>query len=144
MNSQRRLCERLCAACIHHHAHDYDGACFGGTPFRETELDICPCPHKHGAEKCDGEHAAPECPDQQCWRRVPEEIHAASDRVSEQARFAAREFLARIEREMGAEDSAVVRDRVLFAYEMGYLRGHGDGMRVATAMWDELRRKGDQ
>jgi hypothetical protein len=66
---------------------------------------------------------------------------SSSDLAADQARFAAREFLARFEREMGVDQSAVVRDRMLFAYEMGYLRGHGDGMRAAVAMHDELRKK---
>jgi hypothetical protein len=64
-----------------------------------------------------------------------------SDQVSDQARFVAREFLARFEREMGVDQSAVVRDRMLFAFAMGYLRGHGEGMRAAIALHDELRRK---
>jgi hypothetical protein len=65
----------------------------------------------------------------------------ASEQASDQAKFAAREFLARWMRETGEVPSAVVTDRVLFAYEMGYLRGHGDGMRGATTMYDELKRK---
>lgn len=64
-----------------------------------------------------------------------------SDRAADQARFAARELLARFERELGVDQSAVVRDRMLFAYEMGYLRGHGDGMRAMSALHDELRKK---
>ncbi len=50
-----------------------------------------------------------------------------SDRASDQGRFAAREFVARWTRETGEQPSAVVTDRMLFAYEMGYLRGRGDG-----------------
>jgi hypothetical protein len=65
----------------------------------------------------------------------------AADQTGDQARFAAREFVARFEREMGGAVGAVVRDRMLFAYEMGYLRGRGDGMNAASAMYDELRRK---
>jgi len=53
----------------------------------------------------------------------------AANRAFEQARFAAREFVARFAREMGCEPSAVVTDRMLFAYEMGYLRGRGDEAR---------------
>jgi len=66
----------------------------------------------------------------------------AADQADHRARFAAREFVARWRRETG-EESAVVTDRMLFAYEMGYLRGHGDGMRALDAMIDELRRKDD-
>jgi len=46
-----RLCERLCAACGHHHAHDYGGVCYSGDkqPIKFV-LNACPCPHKHGAE----------------------------------------------------------------------------------------------
>ena len=66
-----------------------------------------------------------------------------SDQTSDRARFAAREFVTRFERETGGDLGAVVRDRMLFAYEMGYLRGHGDGMRALDAMIDELRRKDD-
>ena len=58
--------------------------------------------------------------------------------ASEQGRFAAREFLARWTRETGDEPSAVVTDRMLFAYEMGYLRGRGDGSRAAAQMFDEM------
>jgi hypothetical protein len=67
----------------------------------------------------------------------------ATDQASDQARFAAREFVAKFAREMGAELSAVVMDRMLFAYEMGYLRGCGEGMRAMSAFHDELRKKAD-
>jgi hypothetical protein len=66
-----------------------------------------------------------------------------TDRAAEQALFAARAFVARLERETGVEMQSVVRDRVLFAYEMGYLRGHGDGMHASMEIHDELRRKGN-
>lgn len=61
-----------------------------------------------------------------------------SAEASEQARFAAREFVARWYRETGEPPSAVVTDRMLFAYEMGYLRGHGDSMRSSAMMIDEM------
>jgi hypothetical protein len=61
-----------------------------------------------------------------------------SDEASEQARFAAREFVARWYRETGEAPSAVVTDRMLFAYEMGYLRGHGDSMKASSTMLDEM------
>ncbi len=65
----------------------------------------------------------------------------AVDQASDQARFAAREFCVRFERETEVPLSAVVRDRMLFAYEMGYLRGRTEGMRAAGAMYDETQRK---
>jgi hypothetical protein len=58
--------------------------------------------------------------------------------VSEQGRFAAREFVARWARETGEEPSAVVTDRMLFAYEMGYLRGRSAAARDAAQMHNEL------
>lgn len=60
------------------------------------------------------------------------------DQVSEQGRFAAREFLAHWTRETGEVPSAVVTDRMLFAYEMGYLRGRSDGSQAASQMFDEM------
>jgi hypothetical protein len=65
-------------------------------------------------------------------------VSAASDQAADQAKFAAREFVARWARETGEQLSAVVNDRMLFAYEMGYLRGHGDSMRTTSTMFDEL------
>jgi hypothetical protein len=53
----------------------------------------------------------------------------AADRVDEMGKFAAREFVARWARETGEGLSAVVTDRMLFAYEMGYLRGRSDAGR---------------
>ncbi len=58
--------------------------------------------------------------------------------ADEQGRFAAHEFLARWARETGEAPSAVVTDRMLFAYEMGYLRGRSDGSRAASQLFDEL------
>ena len=60
------------------------------------------------------------------------------DEVSEQGRFAAREFLARWTRETGEEPGAVMTDRMLFAYEMGYLRGRADGSRRTIQLYDEM------
>jgi hypothetical protein len=65
-------------------------------------------------------------------------VSDASDQVSDQARFAAREFLARWTRETGEVPSAVVTDRMLFTYEIGYLRGRSDGSRSASQMFDGL------
>ena len=66
-------------------------------------------------------------------------VSLATDQVSDQARFAAREFVAYFEREMGADVGAVVRDRMLFAYEMGYLRGHREGLRAAGEIFDSVQ-----
>ncbi len=65
-----------------------------------------------------------------------------SDQANDQARFAAREFVARFVREMGGELSAVVTDRMLFAFEMGYLRGRSDGALAASQLFDDLPRVG--
>lgn len=56
------------------------------------------------------------------------------------ARFAAREFLARWERETGETLTPVMRDRMLFAYEMGYLRGGSDMAVSATKVFGGARR----
>lgn len=60
--------------------------------------------------------------------------------ADDQARFAAREFVARWARETGEVLSAVVTDRMLFAYEMGYLRGHSDSTADASKMFEDLAR----
>lgn len=66
-----------------------------------------------------------------------------SGRAADQARFAAREFVARWYRETGEGYSAAVTDRMLFAYEMGYLRGHGDAMRTPSTMFDDEQQARD-
>ena len=58
--------------------------------------------------------------------------------ASDKARFVAREFVARWERDTGESLSPLVTDRMLFAYEMGYLRGHGDSMKTTSQMLDEI------
>lgn len=63
------------------------------------------------------------------------------DQASDQGRFAAREFLARWARETGEVLSPAATDRMLFAYEMGYLRGRSDAGRDALQMMNE-RTKG--
>jgi hypothetical protein len=63
-------------------------------------------------------------------------VSAADD----QARFAARAFVARLEREMGEPMSPLVVERVLFAYEMGYLRGRSDSAQDTSKMFEELAR----
>jgi hypothetical protein len=62
----------------------------------------------------------------------------ADAHASEQALFAAREFLARYVRETGQEPPAS------FAYEMGYLRGRIDGALAASKMFDEISRVREQ
>ena len=63
--------------------------------------------------------------------------------ADDQARFAAREFVARWYRETGEAPDFIVSDRMLFAYEMGYLRGRSDAALMATEMFDEFnQRKG--
>lgn len=70
MSKHKRLCERLCAACAHHHAHDHDdGVCCSGDPAPRDGLlgrdltakslglatsNHCPCPHPHGLEITQG------------------------------------------------------------------------------------------
>lgn len=56
--------------------------------------------------------------------------------TSEQAKAEAREFVAQLERETGGALGAAVADHVLFAFEMGYLRGWRDGARVAMQIYD--------
>lgn len=63
---------------------------------------------------------------------------ADSDPACDQARFAAREFVARWARETGEQLSAVVTDRMLFAYEMGFLRGRSTATQDAMKMFDEI------
>lgn len=54
-----------------------------------------------------------------------------SDGVSEQGRFAAREFIARYVRETGQQPPAE------FAYEIGYLRGRSDAALKTAEMFDD-------
>ena len=61
----------------------------------------------------------------------------ASDQVSNQAKFKAREFVARWYRETGEAPNFTVSDRMLFAYEIGYMRGRSDGAEAATKMFTE-------
>lgn len=63
---------------------------------------------------------------------------SGGDDACDRAHFAARAFVARWARETGEQLSAVVTDRMLFAYEMGYLRGGSDANRVASTLFDEL------
>ena len=58
--------------------------------------------------------------------------------ASDQAQFAARAFVARWERETGEQPSLVVTDRMLFAYEMGYLRGRSDAALETVKMFNEI------
>jgi len=67
-------------------------------------------------------------------------MSGAGDEASERGRFAAREFLARWRRETGEVLSPTATDRLLFTYEMGYLRGRSDATREASEMFDEIAR----
>ena len=62
---------------------------------------------------------------------------------SDQARFAARVFLVQWQEETGEQLGAVLTDRMLFAYEMGYLRGRTEAHRDTMKMFDEARKKDD-
>jgi hypothetical protein len=53
----------------------------------------------------------------------------------------AREFIERYVREMGEKLPAKVEDLARFAYEVGYLRGHSEGLLRAGALYDETRKK---
>jgi hypothetical protein len=60
---------------------------------------------------------------------------AESACVSEESRFAAREFLARWSREMSAVGETVsehIAERMGLAYETGYMRGHSAALRLAS------------
>ena len=57
-------------------------------------------------------------------------------RASELGRFAAREMLARLQRETGETWSQHAVDRMLFMYEMGYLRGRSDTAQEAMEMYE--------
>lgn len=63
----------------------------------------------------------------------------AADRADEMGKFAAREFVARWAHETGEVLSAVVTDRMLFVYEMGYLRGRSDAGRDMLQMMNERK-----
>jgi len=60
----------------------------------------------------------------------------------EQALFAAQAFAARLAREMGITMSPAVKDQVLFAYEMGYLRGCSDTLQTTTKMFETTTKEG--
>ena len=69
------------------------------------------------------------------------DVSNAGDQVSERARFAAREFVARLARETGETLSQAMTDRILLAFEIGYLRGRTDGARDTLQMMTEAERK---
>jgi len=64
----------------------------------------------------------------------------AAKQASDQARFAAREFLVKWKRETGEILSETSADRMTFSYEMGYLRGRSDGTRAAMDTFDDVVR----
>lgn len=59
----------------------------------------------------------------------------------DQALSLARDFIERYTRETGKPLPAEVEDFARFAYEVGYLRGHGDGLQRASVLYDETRKK---
>lgn len=61
----------------------------------------------------------------------------AATRANAQALFAAREFVARYERETGSGLPTAVADLARFAYEMGYLRGRSVASEEAMKMFGE-------
>ena len=60
------------------------------------------------------------------------------------ARFAARAYVARLEREFGTKFGEQMAERLASSYELGYLRGYGEGMRAASEMFDDLCKKDEQ
>lgn len=63
-------------------------------------------------------------------------MNGDGDRASELGRFAAREMLARLQRETGETWSPDAIDRMLFMFEMGYLRGRSDAAQEMTEMFE--------
>jgi hypothetical protein len=59
----------------------------------------------------------------------------------ELARFAARELLARFEREIGHAFPSHVASHMLTCFELGYLRGRGDGFEHGMRSAVDLTRK---
>jgi hypothetical protein len=68
-------------------------------------------------------------------------VSKLTEQAADQARFFAREFVAHWEHEMGSALPAIVRYRMMFAAEVGYLRGHGEGMLASGALYDDVRKK---
>jgi hypothetical protein len=58
----------------------------------------------------------------------------------DRAKFAAREYVARVEREAGLPYAPDVRDQVTITYEIGYLRGANEAYDDLAKMRDELMR----
>lgn len=52
---------------------------------------------------------------------------STAEQVNDHARLTAREFVESWSGETGELTAGIVADRMRFAYEMGYLRGHGTG-----------------
>lgn len=74
---------------------------------------------------------------------MSDQAKRAAEQVSDQARFVAREFIARWKRETGEVLTETACDRMTFSYEAGYLRGRSDGMRTAMDTFDEMVRERD-
>ena len=64
-----------------------------------------------------------------------------ADEAVQRARFTAREFVARLARELGVELDPFLAERIAFGYEMGYLRGWCDGARSATMFSEQGARE---
>lgn len=60
--------------------------------------------------------------------RTGAEMISSCEQVYDQARLTAREFVESWVCETGGVTSGIVADRMKFAFEMGYLRGHGTGL----------------
>jgi hypothetical protein len=60
--------------------------------------------------------------------------------VIEQSKFAARELIARLERDVGAKLPELLVEKMLFAFEMGYLRGRTDASQEMIATMAEVTR----
>jgi len=56
----------------------------------------------------------------------------------EMSKFAAREYVAHIERELGAKLPEEVAKQTRIAYETGYLRGRSDALKEALSMTIDL------
>lgn len=66
------------------------------------------------------------------------------DHASHQARFSAREFLAQWVRETGEVLSPTATDRLLFFFEVGYLRGRSAAAEEAMKMFDDVARSREE
>jgi hypothetical protein len=70
-------------------------------------------------------------------------LRDVTEQVSEQGKFAASAFVVRYEREVGCSLPVAVVYHVRFAFELGHLRGHGDGLLAASQMLQQQRKADD-